>query len=306
MAITISCIIPALNEQKNIDGLISSILSQNLAPPLSLNEIIVVDNGSQDNTVNIAKNMGAKTYVKPGLTIGGLRNFGAEKAKGDILIFLDADNVLDNSVINNIVKNLLVDNIGAIGVPLRPYGDPTWVEKTWYYHIHTYKKGLNKAGAIASGAFGIKKKLFLEAGGFDERLAVGEDTELSRRLKNMGYQIYLDPECVIHNKGFPKTLLEFLKVEIWHGDSIKSIMTHKKIDMLSIYFIFCFVSVVFAFFAVIGLLPHYLIYFTLFLIVGPALIKSLKRKRKIDLQFVQLSIIYIFYILGRTISILKL
>ena len=306
MLTTVSCVIPTLNEQENIGELISSILSQCLAPTLAIKEILVVDNGSQDNTVAVAKSMGAEVYVKPNLTIGALRNFGAENASGEIIIFLDADNILDESVINKIVENLQKEQTGVVGIPLRPYKNPTWVERIWYYHIHTYKKGLNEVEAIASGAFGIKKELFIKAGGFDERLVVGEDTELSKRIKDMGYHIYLDPECLIYNKGFPKTLIEFLKVEIWHGDSIKSLMIHKNIDLLTVYFFICLGTLVFALLAAVGFLPEWLVFMPLFIIAGPALLKAIKRKRKIDLQFVQLSVIYIVYITARTISLCRL
>ena len=84
MATSISCVIPALNEAENIERLISSILSQQLGPNLEIKEIIVVDNGSQDNTTSLAQAMGASVYVKPKLTIGALRNFGAKKANGEV------------------------------------------------------------------------------------------------------------------------------------------------------------------------------------------------------------------------------
>ena len=306
MITTISCVIPALNEENNIEDLIASIRFQQFDKTMVIKEIIVVDNGSKDKTASIAKGLGAKVFIEPDLTIGALRNFGAKKAQGEVLIFLDADNVLEKSVISKIVNHLFIENTGAVGVPLKPHGDPTWVEKTWYYHIHTYKKGLNKAGSIASGAFGIKRKLFIGAGGFDERLKVGEDTELSKRIKKMGYQIFLDPECIIFNKGFPKTLLAFLKVEIWHGDSIKSLMIHKNIDLLSVYFLCCLGSIGMALCAILGFVPIWSVFLPLVVIAGPAFLKVIQRQKKIDLQFVQLFVIYIVYIIGRTISILKL
>ena len=57
MKTTISCIIPALNEEANIEALLHSIKEQNLKIDMVINEIIVLDNGSSDRTVDLAKNL---------------------------------------------------------------------------------------------------------------------------------------------------------------------------------------------------------------------------------------------------------
>ena len=300
----ISCIIPALNEENNIGALIKSILAQELGSDLSITEIIVVDNGSTDSTVAIAEGLGANVHIKPNYNIGGLRNYGARIAKGEILVFLDADNILTENVIANLYNNLVKDNVGAIGIPLRPYKNPTWVENIWFYHIHTYSKGLNVANHIASGAFGIKKELFISAGGFDERLTVGEDTELSLRIKSMGKEILLDPNCVVYNNGFPKTIIEFSRKEIWHGDSIKSIAIHRNLDYLTVYFILCLLTVIFAILSLTGVFPLIGVILPVLFIGGPSLVKAYNRTMKVNKVFLQLSVIYMVYIFSRTLSLI--
>jgi glycosyltransferase involved in cell wall biosynthesis len=83
----ISVIIPAKNEGKNIDRLISNL--QQLYPSF---EIIVIDDGSTDNTAAAAKNTGAKVYSHPyNIGNGAAIKSGIRRASGDILVFMDAD-----------------------------------------------------------------------------------------------------------------------------------------------------------------------------------------------------------------------
>ena len=86
-----SVIIPMKNEEKFIGPCLSSICNNNF--PVGEYEIICIDNGSTDNTVEIAKSHTDKVYLLPGVSISALRNFGANKASGKFLAFVDADKV---------------------------------------------------------------------------------------------------------------------------------------------------------------------------------------------------------------------
>lgn len=112
----ISVIIPARNEEKNLPHLLKSLLNQTIVP----DEIIVVDDFSEDNTPKIAKEFGVKLIENPPLPSGWTgKNWalwnGYLNSMGDILIFLDADVRLSKDGIEKIVKTLLATN-GAISV----------------------------------------------------------------------------------------------------------------------------------------------------------------------------------------------
>jgi len=96
----VSLIIPTLEESKSLAKTISFV------PKNSVDEIIIVDGHSKDNTVEIAKTLGCRTFLQPGKGYGNALAFGAKKAKGDIIIFMDADGSHNPKVIPLLVKKI--------------------------------------------------------------------------------------------------------------------------------------------------------------------------------------------------------
>lgn len=92
----ISAIIIARNEEENIKQCIENLKF--------VDEIVVVDNKSKDKTVQIAKRQGAKIYEVPGLDFSYLRNIGKEKAKGEWLFYIDADERVSKELLEEIKK----------------------------------------------------------------------------------------------------------------------------------------------------------------------------------------------------------
>lgn len=303
--VTISCIIPALNEENNIIKLITSIKNQKLPQDVKIVDIIVIDNGSHDDTIKVASNMGSSVFLKPELTIGGLRNFGASRATGDLLIFLDADNILTEYAIQSLVINALQKEVGAIGIQLKPFDTNKWIPNTWYYHLCPKESGCYEKDTIASGALIMRRDVFFEVGGFNEALDVGEDSELSRTIRRRGYKIIMDSNTVIYNTGYPADIITFIRREFWHGDSWKTILVHKKIDSLTLYLLINLILIFIlilrirkGFLCMLGLLITYLII--------PSCFRAYKIRGRMDLMFYQLVILYATYIMARTASLLKM
>ena len=98
----VSIIIPAFDEEKSIGGLIESLI--NLYPDF---EVIVVNDGAKDDTEEIAKNAGAMVYSHPyNMGNGAAVKTGIRKAKGEILVFMDADNQHNPEDIAGLLKFL--------------------------------------------------------------------------------------------------------------------------------------------------------------------------------------------------------
>ena len=306
MSNTVSCIVPALNEEKNISNILTSIRNQRLDGKYMINEIIVVDNGSNDRTVEISKNLGAVVYSKPDLSIGGLRNFGAEKSTGEILVFFDADMILTEDAILSLVSKMGKRNVGALCAHLQPGQKTTWVERAWYYHLKPNGYDLKELQHLYSGGFAISRNLFFDVGEFNEHLKIGEDSDLSKRIIKKGFNVYVDIDSVVYNTRYPKNIMQFIKQEFWHGDSFKTLSTHRQIDILTIYFISCLLLFLICFVLFIGYFHTIFIILPFLQISIPAAIKAFRKRKRVDVKFIQLTIIYVAYIISRTASLLKI
>lgn len=209
---TISFIIPALNEEKNISRAIRSIQECMGDSP---HEIIVVDNGSHDNTPKIAASIGANVIVDKTKTIGGLRNLGYENSKGSIIAFIDSDIELDSRWFEELrlaCKNWPEDRLIVTGSSYRVSEDSTFIEKHWFS-----KFSVANVSYINSGHMITTRTLIDLLGGFDESLKTSEDFDLCQRAKKLGGVVRIEPKLKAYHHGFPTTIRDFVVREAWHG-----------------------------------------------------------------------------------------
>src|SRR3990167_8391560 len=96
----VSTIIPAYNEENDIGNCLKSLQAQSYKN----NEIIVVDDGSSDDTVNIARKFKTKVLTQSHKGPGSARNLGASVAKGRLLVFVDADMTFNKDFIRDLTK----------------------------------------------------------------------------------------------------------------------------------------------------------------------------------------------------------
>jgi glycosyltransferase involved in cell wall biosynthesis len=210
-----SIIIPAKNEERNIGACLDSIFSTDF--DRQRYEVVVVDNGSEDRTRDIAQNKGATVYEKPGLTISGLRNFGASQAHGNILVFLDADCTVEKNWLEAAAPYLQLQDVAAFGsAPILP-PDSTWVQRTWFT-IREKKQTVEEVTWLESMNMFIPRHVFFTAGGFDEALITCEDYDLCTRIGRLG-RIVSDKRIRAVHHGEARTLIHFFAKERWRATS---------------------------------------------------------------------------------------
>jgi glycosyltransferase involved in cell wall biosynthesis len=207
-----SFIIPTFNEEQHLPEVLSAI--KQLDEKFTY-EILVVDNGSTDATVGIAKSFGAHVLRDPTKTIAGLRNLGAKYAVGKILVFLDGDVIITPQWVEesgNLRTLLKKNNRIVTGSRCGISGNPSWIEKYWFSPMI-----FGKSNYINSGHLIVDREIFFELGEFNDILVTSEDWDFCMKAKQRGIEIINNPDLYVIHKGYPKTLLQFFRREKWHG-----------------------------------------------------------------------------------------
>lgn len=211
----IAFVIPAFNEETLLPETLESI--HRLLGDRVPYQIVVVDNGSTDGTLDVAWRYHATTHVVRDVTVGALRNHGARLAAARVFVFLDADVVITREwsihieeVLRQLADDPFIVTGSACGVP----PNASWLERYWFGPWQT-----GRTGHINSGHMIVARTLFEKLGGFAEQLRTGEDYEFSLRAQKAGARLLSNPLLSVIHNGYPKSLGAFMKREIWHGSS---------------------------------------------------------------------------------------
>ena len=213
----LSIIIPAKNEEKFIGDCLNSLVDS-LSVWGGSYEIFLVDNGSTDTTINIAGIRGCKILEAPEATISRLRNIGGEHAKGDILVFLDADCLVAPQWAALCLQKFDNQHIAIVGT--RAVSHPenaTWVEKSWSMLMVSSTAREGFVDWIGTSNLFIRKDVFLAVSGFDESLRTAEDVNICYRVAEKGYLIFQDKSVDTIHLRESKTLTELYRREYWRG-----------------------------------------------------------------------------------------
>ncbi len=201
----ISIIIPTLNEESVLEKTLKGLKAQLTIP----HEIIITDGKSTDKTIEIANKYADKVVTYEGVTrqtIAQGRNDGAKQAKGDLLIFLDADCTIPNPdvTLTRAIKQFedpkLVALIAWIEVSKENRTFADWLVYTVFNSYLVLMNNVLNFG-VSGGEFQMMRAAdFRTVGGFNEKLVAAEDVELLSRLKKLG-QLRIDPKLHVYHSG---------------------------------------------------------------------------------------------------------
>ncbi len=229
----VSVVIPAYNEEESIARTIESILASDY-PDF---EIFVIDDGSKDNTLKIAKqfeNDKIKVFHKENEGKGSALNFGIKRAKGEIIFTMDADTLVAPQSMKNMVKYFKNDKVMSVTPAMVIYKPKTILQRI--QHVE-YLLGLflRKVFAalnsiyIAPGAFSAYRKSFFDKYGGFKKAYLTEDLEMSLRIQFKGYineNCSNAPAYTKAPKDFKSTLIQRKR---WYIGLIRNTIDYRKI-----------------------------------------------------------------------------
>lgn len=219
---TVSVVIPCLNEEKTIKTCIESI-TRCSGDDLLL-EILVVDGGSEDDTLHILSELQKEyTFIKvfhnqAKVTPNGL-NMGIKRAKGDFILILGGHATVSDNYIEVLVENLDRDPTAACagGVCISVSSQENLFqqlngavgESRFGVGSSYFRTGCVNKRYVDTVAYGMyRREVFDEVGLFDERLVRNQDIELSHRIRRCGHDIILDPKTEAYY--YPRPNLRYL------------------------------------------------------------------------------------------------
>jgi len=233
----VSILVPCYNEEKVLKASLESLMNQTYPRY----EILVIDDGSSDNTYLLAKNMefdngkvSLKAFTKQNAGKAHALNFGIEKAKGELFLAVDADSKLSQDAVELMVEYFQDPKIGAVaGSVYVTNTDNLWTK----LQALEYVQGLNlvrngqalfKLVNIIPGPIGMFRKDAVKSIGKYTDDTYAEDCDLTLRLIEAGYKIDYEIDAVSYTEA-PESLLDLLKQRYrWTRGILQSILKHKR------------------------------------------------------------------------------
>lgn len=229
----VSVVIPAYNEQENIEETIRSVQGLNY-PKL---EILVIDDGSKDKTFKIAQKVArgdprVKVFTKTNGGKASALNYGIARSKGSVIATLDADSFVTPDALMKMIGYLEDPQVASVTPSLKVYepkGALQRVQHVEYLFGIFYRKVFSFLNVlhVTPGPFSIyRKEFFTKHGGFDEKNAT-EDTEIALRIQSCNYKIENSIDAVVYTVSPNKFRALLDQRTRWYHGLIKNLEDYK-------------------------------------------------------------------------------
>lgn len=311
----VSIIIPAFNEARMIGKCLNALTELEFSPEHF--EVILVDNGSEDATLAIARSFADRLNItilqKHGVKISALRNMGANAARGAILAFLDADCLPPRTWLVDILALAPCDGTGVVGAHYLLPENSTWVGRTWHIYQEAPKSG--DVSHVPAGDLVMRREDFIRVRGFDETIQTNEDYELCDRVRKAAMPVRAFPRLGVVHLGTAQSLKVFYRKQRWHGTHVVNVFLrdvlhsdNKNAVMFALYTLLCVMALVVS--CTVGVLRG--LWFPAVIALSglllPPVVLALRRvvARRTFADFLPLAALYLVYGLARARALLNL
>jgi len=212
--ISISVVIPAHNAEETITRCLDSLKGQQRPA----DEIVIVDDCSQDQTAQIAQRYGRLIRMDRCRGAGAARNLGSREAHGNVFAFIDSDCVAPSGWLANIEQAMQSEETGAVAGGYTGCTNTSFVGRFAFWElVDRRKKFPDKVRTALSNNLAVRAKLFWEAGAFPETFqgATLEDMILSYRVSRLSVIRWLANNGVVHR--FPDTISRYARQQFAFG-----------------------------------------------------------------------------------------
>ncbi|MFI5253020.1 MAG: glycosyltransferase [Bacteroidota bacterium] len=230
----VDVIVPAYNEEITAVKTVNNLLKSDY-PEF---EIVFVDDGSKDSTIETMKksfdsNPRVRILSKPNGGKASALNYGIERAKGDILVCIDADTLLQTDAITKLVSYFTDESVGAVAGNVK-VGNERSLLTRWQAIEYITSQNFDRRAfdylnciTVVPGAIGaFRKQVFEKIGGFSTD-TLAEDCDLTIRLLREGYTVRYNPDAIAWTE-VPETLRMFLKQRFrWTFGIMQSVWKHR-------------------------------------------------------------------------------
>jgi glycosyltransferase involved in cell wall biosynthesis len=304
---TVLLVIPTHNEQDHICECLQSV--QNLDYPPELLKVVVVDNGSTDQTLNLVADMSVEFIEAPFVYVGAVRNRGVAHLGSELVGFIDGDCTVEPGWLKRAIDTMRSHKADVVGGAGLLPDSPSWVESAWVITDESLGSPVPARMLTGCGSILSTRKAFEDVGGFNEAITAGEDTLLFEAFEAHGFKVIFDPKISAVHLGYPSTLSGFTRRQVWHASDY---LHSNKGLFRDLLYLGTWLSII-LFVLILSSLPFSLVVALQLSGVWVALplVLSLKRIKRANWpklsarQFVQIYVLDACYLVGRSVGLLK-